>query len=72
MAGEIKIKRRNKKLINNAYSNSLVSSCQSSYKQVRIILIQIYHGQTDQTECIIGNLLPKKIMDAVYFELNVS
>lgn len=46
-------------LIKDAYSNSLVSSCQSSHKQVRIILIQIYHGQTNQTECIISNLLPK-------------
>ena len=41
----------------------MISSCQSSYKQVTIILKQICHGQTNQTKSIII------IMNAVYFQL---
>ena len=47
----------------------MISSCQSSYKQVTIILKQICHGQTNQTKSIIRNLLSEKSMNAVYFQL---
>ena len=48
------------------HGNSLISCSQPCHKQVRFVLIQVYHCETNYTESIASNLLLQKPVDAVY------